>query len=341
MNPWSIGMMSNEEKKNILDQHKSIYDGWRTVQPKVSNEQPLYVQDFANDKVGVTVTNKFDVKGYTNIKINESMESKSVCSECGGMMSEGECSECGWKEGIDEMTQQEKDLSKVEDLNLSNKFDYVEDEFNEISIGDLEKGKKYKFKHPDPDMSDVVDFEDEFEFDNDKIYKFKGKSNHSIPKKGVESFIDILDEDEEIDNQDANKGEYTQDSHQVQAPDGMGDLGDSDIDHENEIRETQQGDPYDNEKRAYNFISGGPFDGSSLPNYSDDEPFESYEEFSSAFEDDFSDDVFVDEKEKDEDYLDGIDDEDDDEIIFDKKIDESINDQKNKILEMMNRMKSF
>jgi hypothetical protein len=279
MNPWSIGMMSNEEKKNILDQHKSIYDGWRTMQPKVSNTQPLYVQDFANDKVGVTVDNKFNVKGYTNMKINESSHDKSMCSECGGMMREGECSECGWSDSVSEETQQERDIKHEEDINLSNKFDYVEDEMFEMSIS-------------------------------------------------------AFDEDVDVDSMDSDKGAYSQDPHQVQAPDGMGDLGDSDIDHEDEIRETEQGDPYENEESAYDFISGGPFDGSSLPNYSYNEPFE---ELSSAFDDE--DDV---NPEKEEDYLDGIDDvEDDEDIINDKKLPESIDIQKNRILEMMNRMKSF
>ena len=62
--------MTQAERNNILDQHKTIYDGFATQygQPK---EQPLYVQDFANDKNGITVSNKGDVKSYTNMKINE------------------------------------------------------------------------------------------------------------------------------------------------------------------------------------------------------------------------------------------------------------------------------
>ena len=40
--------MTNEEKNNILDQHKEVYDGYVTQYAK-PNEQPLYVQDLAND----------------------------------------------------------------------------------------------------------------------------------------------------------------------------------------------------------------------------------------------------------------------------------------------------
>ena len=35
------------------------------------NQEPLYVQDYANDKGGITVNNKGEVKSYTNMRINE------------------------------------------------------------------------------------------------------------------------------------------------------------------------------------------------------------------------------------------------------------------------------
>jgi hypothetical protein len=63
----------NEEKENILNQHKNIYDGYVTNYAK-PHEQPLYVQDFANDKNGITVSNKGVVKRYTNMGINENMD---------------------------------------------------------------------------------------------------------------------------------------------------------------------------------------------------------------------------------------------------------------------------
>jgi hypothetical protein len=63
----------NEERQNILDQHKSVYDGYVTNFAKPS-EQSLYVQDLANDKEGITVNNKGEVKKYTNIKINEEID---------------------------------------------------------------------------------------------------------------------------------------------------------------------------------------------------------------------------------------------------------------------------
>ncbi len=62
--------MNQAEKNDILDQHKKVYDGFAT-QYGQSNQQPLYVQDFANDKGGITVSNKGDVMSYRNMNINE------------------------------------------------------------------------------------------------------------------------------------------------------------------------------------------------------------------------------------------------------------------------------
>ena len=64
--------MTNEERNNILDQHKQLYDGYVTRGNNQTNQTPLYVQDLANDKGGITLNNKGVVKPYTNININES-----------------------------------------------------------------------------------------------------------------------------------------------------------------------------------------------------------------------------------------------------------------------------
>ena len=63
----------NEERNNILDQHKSIYNGYQTSYG-TNAEQPLFVQDLANDKGGITVNNKGEVKKYTHMKINEEID---------------------------------------------------------------------------------------------------------------------------------------------------------------------------------------------------------------------------------------------------------------------------
>lgn len=62
--------ITNEERENILDKHKEVYDGYVTNYVK-PNVQPLYTQDFANDKNGITLNNKGDVGVYRNMNINE------------------------------------------------------------------------------------------------------------------------------------------------------------------------------------------------------------------------------------------------------------------------------
>jgi hypothetical protein len=148
MRLYSMSQLSNEEKSNILDKHREIYNGYRRMQNEVPNEQPLYVQDFAGDKEGITLNNKGEIKKYTNIGINEQIikgkfkkpivsseemeeqeinqfesemdEDAEICNECGGGMYEGECNECGWKGDMGEGIYDE------EDLNTRDKFDYVE-----------------------------------------------------------------------------------------------------------------------------------------------------------------------------------------------------------------------
>jgi hypothetical protein len=304
--------MSNDEKRNILDQHKTLYNGYKTMQPQVSNTQPLYTQDFASDKNGVTVNNKGKVKTYMNVGINEQVEKESMCSECGGMMYEGECSECGYNGGeMGEETQQVKDLKNVEDLNLSDKFDYTEEELDELGHHELVKGKKYKFKHPVD--SDEIEYEDEYQSpgEEDKLYKFKGKQTHILPKKGVEYFIDYLDEDDSLDA-DALQNITGQDVPHMSddmAPDGMDDDSDNDrgMMSDSEVEEQVGGGtaPYQNFssiKPAYNFVSGGP-----LEEEGDDNEWEEIDIFNEVDED----------------------------------LKESVIKQKNRIMEMMNRMKGY
>lgn len=65
--------ISKAERENILDQHKTLYDGYVTRYNQESNQYPLYVQDLANDKGGITVSNTGNVTEYKNVGINENM----------------------------------------------------------------------------------------------------------------------------------------------------------------------------------------------------------------------------------------------------------------------------
>tara|TARA_R110000868_G_scaffold120601_1_gene320259 strand:- start:964 stop:2349 length:1386 start_codon:yes stop_codon:yes gene_type:complete len=167
---FAAGRISEDEKTDILKLHSSVYNGYRTMQPKVNNEQPLYVYDPAQDKVGAVMSNKGVVKPYTNVGINESTEQKEVCDECGSMMMEGECSECGWKGEVGDMDEQwqaavapalermaagyvaDKAINKVSDM-----FSGNEGEMEESMLTDVgNKMKNWMNKPFSPDIEDYI-----------------------------------------------------------------------------------------------------------------------------------------------------------------------------------------
>ena len=63
MRGYSI--ISDEERASILNTHRSFYDGYATGNVP-SNQTPLTVEDLAQDKNGLQVTNTGEVKGYDN-----------------------------------------------------------------------------------------------------------------------------------------------------------------------------------------------------------------------------------------------------------------------------------
>jgi len=247
---FGLGQLSAAEKSDILDQHKSLYNGYQTMQPQVSNTQPLYTYDFAGDKDGLVVNNKGEVKKYTNMGINEQVnqstgpydecfisqgipkekipqfckswetmgkcasemmkgefykttefmdkvdaaldcmfkkireekdygineqvESKEMCEQCGGRMTEGICEQCGGGE-MEEATGKLDDIYDEEDLNPSAGFDYIEGPSNSIDTFEkMHHMKKIKSegKYEDDDNEDdaVVGSED-MQIDSSEMYE--------------------------------------------------------------------------------------------------------------------------------------------------------------------------
>ena len=99
--------ISDEEKQALLNQHSKPYDGYQTLRfPEPDNR--IHTYDPAGDKGGITVNNRGEVKSYTNVGINESMNSdvaephygsfdyvENKMCECGGMYNENVCEVCG------------------------------------------------------------------------------------------------------------------------------------------------------------------------------------------------------------------------------------------------------
>ncbi len=181
--------MTKEERENILDKHKTLYDGY-AVKSNQPNMTPLYTQDLANDKGGITVNGKGEVGKYNNkLYIKESQD---MCEQCGSKLVEGECMECGSKMYEEDMCEQcgsemeegmndqdialavgaegdenlalaidedmEEGLYDVDDIdNKENKFDYIEREMGEGFMDDLKGAFGYR-SEPDikPYTADAV-----------------------------------------------------------------------------------------------------------------------------------------------------------------------------------------
>jgi hypothetical protein len=180
---FGLGQLSAAEKSDILNQHKSVYNGYQTMQPQVSNTQPLTVYDFAGDKDGMVVNNKGEVKKYTNMGINEQVETKEVCDDCGAMIMDGMCTECNYghmeeselEEGnmcecggemyegvcnecgygaMEEETGHLDDIYDEEDLNPTAGFDYIEGSSNDVDTFEGMHKNLYKEQYSDNDFED-------------------------------------------------------------------------------------------------------------------------------------------------------------------------------------------
>lgn len=165
--------MSQNEKNNILDQHKTIYDGYVTQFGQQSNTQPLYVQDFANDKDGIVVSNKGNVKTYTNIGINESHLPLDMIGD-----------------GPDDLENGTVDFDDVEDMD----DDYYEF-FSSGSSDDYDDDFSYEDDEEDEEYYEEEIYEKD---DDDEEVDFDSKMSmdliKDIPDDLKEDFIVKLDE---------------------------------------------------------------------------------------------------------------------------------------------------
>jgi hypothetical protein len=116
--------ISEEEKKSIQEKQRSLYDGYKTMAPKVEGETPLKVEDLALDKGGVTVNNQNEVSEYKNTGINKKMEEDApVCEQCGSTLAEGKMCECGpMKYSMEELE---------ESIKVKGKKNQVKEQINE------------------------------------------------------------------------------------------------------------------------------------------------------------------------------------------------------------------
>jgi hypothetical protein len=186
--------MTNEERENILDQHKTVYDGYLTSYVQPEKNQPLYVQDMANDKQGITVSNKGVVTSYKNMGINEMrFDNKSTglfADEENGFketMEQGHISGGSIYEPEESFESEDKDDEYY--VSLGEQLDMIGDGDN-----DLEHGV---FGHNDESdmvlVSPEVNFEVEDDYSDDE-YDYSDDEYLRI-KSGEGRYFDDEDED--------------------------------------------------------------------------------------------------------------------------------------------------
>ena len=181
--------MSQDEKNNILDQHKHLYDGYVTKYNQESNQTPLYVQDLANDKMGVTLDNKGNVKNYTNFRINESPLDRIA-------------------DGNRDLKNGTVDFDSLDDTNLENAqmmHDVYpspnEDESEFVSYGNFE--------------DEMQDNEDQYEYDIDQLEDYSSED--------ISEMYEDEDEDESYEEVDLPLDEMDEDD----LPDVLSDITES------------------------------------------------------------------------------------------------------------------
>ena len=101
--------VTKEERENILDKHKTTYDGYVT-QYGGSNMTPLTVQDLANDKRGITVNSRGEVSEYKNFGINESINEMRHDGKSTGLFQEEEDNYMGVGAPLDMIADRQDDV---------------------------------------------------------------------------------------------------------------------------------------------------------------------------------------------------------------------------------------
>jgi hypothetical protein len=281
----------------------------------------------------MVVNNKGEVKKYTNMGINEQVESKDMCEQCGGQMTEGICEQCGTDGEMEEGVGKLDDIYDERDLDPTGGFDYIEGPSNDVDT--FEKMHKNLYKEDEYEDTDNEDdgFEDIQAGEEMEEQGYTGGGNApDMDLSNIDSaydFIsggpmaggDVYPTEEEMKEYEEMESAFEEEIDEVDISGSQGIYGDMDP--------------------AYDFDSEGP--GKAGPyqrsSYNEDEM---EEQRIKRRDDDFEED----ELEVDFDTFDPRDKSWEeikahtgnwDEI--DEDLQESFVNQKNKIMEMMNRMK--
>jgi hypothetical protein len=259
---FAVWSPSENERENILTQHKELYNGYQTLNPAAMEKiQPLYTQDFANDKSGLTVNNRGEVMKYTNMGINESV-SKEMCEQCGGGMVENVCEQCG---SVNEQMYGQ-DLDTVEDIDPKAHVDYIEEEGEtDEQYDSVESAYQFQSHGPEDVYGTLHDYDKEHPHHD---YDSMEDVERYDPSDDLADMFDVSDgfafRDEPSDTFQHDAGDINR----------MGDEGlGQDTENDMDLGKSEPG---------YDFYSDGSEGGESYPNYDDGDEGEDWEELTEA-----------------------------------------------------------
>jgi hypothetical protein len=224
--------VTNEERENILDKHKTTYDGYVTEYGNGNNMTPLYVVDMAKDKEGVTVNSRGEVSGYKNFGINESINEMRFDNKSTGLFSAEEDDYSNPKAEKSAKSDIKKHFSKPakrpfhyeedpsedwpkHDVDYDTEFDFElqEDRFGAPldMIADRDSDVKHGTVDFDGDienfdLGDIIPFDDD-EYDDDNV-EFSLDLTHDNEESNDDEFsfeLGIDDEDAEPIMEQVNK----------------------------------------------------------------------------------------------------------------------------------------
>ena len=286
--------VSDAERENILNKHREVYNGYRTLNPNpVSNNQPLYVQDFANDKQGLVVNNKGEVKAYTNMGINEGVRDFSPLGYA-KRIANGEISV---EDAMKESELPFLVLSKLVKQLRGKSVDMREEEMCEqcsSEMGEEEDGGQTDI----PMIGDSVmgsqdfqevfsnmnpnEYEDEFEFADNAIYMALAKYEDKPYYDDLFDYVKDMYSDSLFDAYSVTMG----------GSDFFGDEDTLDIDYE-EIDEIEADDmDVSAVEPGYQFVSHGPEDVyGTMKDYDKEHPHHDYNSMEDVMDYDPSDDL--------------------------------------------------